>query len=149
MTRTFFVLLTGALSVAGVARAVISPVHSPYTTAPCLLPSQAVADLRDPNGRYADGGASCPSLCKKAGADCKQYVRASFACTNTYLADMISYEKNGCGIAHKDDPAAKNQCKSTADGFLKTYRHQAQDDRDQALGACEDWEATCKATCEP
>ena len=149
MTRTFVVLLSAGLSVAGVARAAISPVHSPYSTPPCVSPTQAAADLEDPNGYYAAGGASCPALCKKAFADCKQYVRASFACTNTYLADMISYEKNGCAIAHKGDPAAKNQCKATADGFLKAYRQNAQQDRDQGLSACQDWEATCEATCLP
>ncbi|HTO08616.1 MAG TPA: hypothetical protein VMR86_16325 [Myxococcota bacterium] len=149
MTRSFFVLLSVCLSVAGVARAKISDIHSPYAAAPCVGPTQAAADMSDPNGYYAAGGAQCPSLCKKAEADCKQYVRVSFGCWNSFWADALSYEKRGCAIGHPNDPPAKNQCKSQADAILKTYRQDAQNARDLGLSACEDWEATCEATCGP
>src|SRR5215470_16466824 len=98
MKRPVVVLLSTALSLAGSARAKISDVHSPYQALPCTGASQAAADMADPNGIYAAGGNQCPSLCKKAEADCKQYVRVSFACVNSYNADSISYEKRGCAI---------------------------------------------------
>jgi hypothetical protein len=142
-----FALVCGAtLSLAYAVRAgVVLPVDPPFTDSVCLDPSDVTGALTDPNAFYA-GRPQCESLCKKAGADCAQYVKLASVCQKSEIGDDASYSKKECEVEFEHGTAT-TVCKTEIEHGARDARSGALTNRNSALDACDAWEHTCEATC--
>jgi len=147
MTRSLALSsISALLLLASTGGAAIPPVRDPLNATPCISPGAISGYLDDPNGFY-HAAPSCKAMCKKAEGDCKQYVRLSFSCQTSWLADEISYEKKNCEAIYGAGTSDARTCKSGLDADAKADRLDFMAGRDQALTTCEDWDSTCESTC--
>ena len=135
--------LFASLSLTGVAAA--QTAVSPFDDSVCMSPLDVTASLHDPNAIYA-GAPKCEKLCKKALKDCKQYVKDAAACENAEINDDASYAKTECEVEHEHGSETKT-CKTEVEHAHGDDHSASRADRDAALGQCDTWANTCKATC--
>lgn len=141
-----FALVCGAtLSLAHAAHAAPPTVQSPFTSSPCLTPSDVTAELADPNAFYA-AAPKCQSLCRRAGKDCAQYVKLATACQRAEIGDDAAYAKTECEVENEHGTATST-CKTEIEHGASSSRSGALEDRNTALDVCDTWEKTCEATC--
>jgi len=146
LTRVFSIASVCLFLCAGLARAGEAPaVASPFANDVCADPLDVIDNLVDPVAYYRNAP-KCEALCRKAEADCKQYVRSAFACQMASIGDDSSYDKKECELEFEDG-ADKRECKSTVDGKAGSSKNEVREKRDAALGDCEDWGTVCENTC--
>jgi hypothetical protein len=133
-----------SVSFGGIAAAQAA-VGSPFDDSVCKNPLEVTASLHDPNAIYASAP-KCEKVCKKALKDCKQYVKDAAACEKSEINDDASYEKTECEVENEHGTATKT-CKTEVEHAHGEDHSTSRADRDAALGQCDAWANTCKATC--
>lgn len=145
VTLAFAFVCAASLTLASHARAQIPAVSSPFGDSVCLAPSDVTAELADPNGYYA-GSPKCESLCKRAGADCAQYVKLAWSCQKAEIGDDATYAKQECEVENEHGTAT-TVCKTEIEHGRKTEQSGALEDRHTALDVCDQWEHDCEQSC--
>lgn len=141
----FALVCGGPLALAPHARAGAAAVSSPFDDSVCLEPADVTEHLADPNGFYA-GSPKCESLCRRAGADCAQYVKLAASCQKAEIGDDASYAKQECEVEFEHgQPTAV--CKTEIEHGRRDDQRSALEDRNAALDLCDQWEHDCEQSC--
>ncbi|HTO52639.1 MAG TPA: hypothetical protein VMR50_04560 [Myxococcota bacterium] len=154
MTRVFVsgrvlgVLLSAALSLVGVSRAIAGTTFiSPFDGSPCASPFDVIDDLNDPNFIYNNAPLKeCIALCRKAANDCREQVRIAAGCEQSMVGNQAVYDAATCDIQNSD-ATARRTCRVSHALDRGTQRDSIRSDRDEALADCQMWLTTCVNTC--
>jgi len=89
----------------------------------------------------------CVSACAAATVECKNTAKLNFTCQVDVTARMFGFEERSCVIDDANDPNAISACLTSDKGAASQARVTLRSDLLTALGACDDWGASCLAGC--
>jgi hypothetical protein len=136
-------LALGSLFLFGAAMFVAPAAHAQWTQdGVCIEPSDV------PEFFYGNfnGYSNCESLCKKAASHCRAFVKDQANCWHNSNKGTYGIYKNST-CKDLETPAERQECNAMANEGQQLLKGFINDDRDEALAMCDDYENGCLMSC--
>ena len=111
-------------------------------------PALHVADVLPEPAGWFDGAElqECRKLCRKAGSQCREYVKMASACYAKNTSQREVYGKKNCDL-FETDPQARRECKQVVHDEAVEFKGDLKEVRDANVAECDAWAGYCEDSC--